>query len=184
LYASESAGFGGGFGGEELFAVGDEAFLLGGGHGEDGAGSGWEFVKGEGVGGAEFLLPFGGAEDVPAFDGDPEDAGHVGGWDDAFDFEKFGVTLRAGGVGDDRGCFVSLARGIAVQVDEGEHLAADGLVADPEDEVGSPLHGLDGVRETEEIGSDAFGVHAFPFRGTPPGWVSWPQLLSNQVFSG
>ena len=43
--------FGGGSGGEKLFAVCDEAFLPGGGHGEDGAGSGWELVEGEGVGG-------------------------------------------------------------------------------------------------------------------------------------
>src|SRR5882757_9293835 len=46
--ASVSASFGGGSGGEKFFAVGDEAFLLGGGHGEYGAGSGREFVGGEG----------------------------------------------------------------------------------------------------------------------------------------
>ena len=55
-------------------------------------------------------------------------------------------------------------------------IAAYGLVSDPEDQVGSPLHGLDGVRESEEIGSDAFGVHAVLSGGTPlplPGvfWV-------------
>ena len=166
--ALKSRSFGGVFRGEKFFAVGDEAFLPGGGQGEDGSGSGRELVEGEGVGGAELLLPFGGAEDVPAFGGDPVDAGHIGSGDDAFDFEEFGVALGAGGVGDDRACFVSLARGIAVEVDEGEHLASDGLVADPEDEVGSPLHGLDGVREAEEIGSDALGVH-LSFPGVPPG---------------
>jgi hypothetical protein len=165
-------GFGGGFGGEEFFAVGDEAFLPGGGHGEDGVGSWRELVEGEGVGGTEFLLPLGGAEDVPAFDGDPVDACHVGSGDDGLDFEEFGVTLGAGGVGDHR-----LA--VGVEVDEGEHLAADGLVADPEDEVGSPLHGFDGVREGEEIGSDSFGVHAWSFLGypLPPGGVFCTQVL-------
>jgi len=157
------------FGGEKFSAVGDEAFLLGGGHGEDCAGSGREFVEGEDVGGLEFPLPFGGAEDVPAFDGDPVDAGHVGGGDNPFDFEEFGVTLWTGGVGDDRPWFVSLVAVVTVQVDKGEHLAADGLVADPEDEVGSPLHGLDGMREGQDIGSNAFGVHAGRFPGTPSG---------------
>jgi hypothetical protein len=174
--ALKSGSFGGGFRGEKFFSVGDEAFLPGGGQGEDGSGSGRELVEGEGVGGAELLLPFGGAEDAPAFGGDPVDAGHVGSGDDAFDFEEFGVALGAGGVGDDRVCFVSLARGIAVEVDEGEHLASDGLVADPEDEVGSPLHGLDGVREAEEIGSDALGVH-LSFPGYPPRGVFWAQPI-------
>jgi hypothetical protein len=159
--------FGGGSGGEKFFAVGEEAFLPGGGHGEDGAGSGRELVEGEGVGGGELLLPFRGAEDGPAFGGDPVDAGHVGGGDDAFDFEEFGVALGARGVGDDRACFVSLTRVIAVEVDEGEHLASKGFVPDPEDEIGSPLHGFDGVREGQKIGSKAFGVHAGPFRGYP-----------------
>ena len=46
-----------------------------------------------------------------------------------------------------------------VEVEDGEHLAADGFVAGPEDEGGAPLHGFDGVREGEEIGADALGVH-------------------------
>jgi hypothetical protein len=49
LYSAESAGFGG-FSGEKFFAIGDESFLLGWGHGEYSAGSGREFVEGEGVG--------------------------------------------------------------------------------------------------------------------------------------
>ena len=77
-------------------------FCWAGGHGENGAGSGWKLVEGEGVGGEELLLPFGGAEDIPALDRDPEDAGHVGGGNDAFNFEEFGVALGPGGVGDDR----------------------------------------------------------------------------------
>jgi len=153
-------GFGGGFGGEKFSTVDDEAFLLGGRHREDGADASRELVEGEEVGGVEFLLPFGGAEDVPAFDSDPIDAGHVRSGDDAFDLEEFGVTLRAGSVGDDWTWFVSLPSIAAVEVDEGEHLASDSFVPDPEDEVGSPLHGLDGMREGEEISSDSFGVHA------------------------
>src|ERR1700730_17418692 len=84
-----------GFGGEEFSAVGDEALLLGGRQGEDGTGSGWEFVEGKGVGGGELPLPLEGAEDAPAFYGDPVDAGHVGGGNNAFYFKKFGVTLGA-----------------------------------------------------------------------------------------
>jgi hypothetical protein len=46
-----------------------------------------------------------------------------------------------------------------VEVDEGKHLSADGFVAYPEDEVVAPLTGFDGVGESEEEGSEAFGVH-------------------------
>jgi hypothetical protein len=157
-----------GFGGEEFSAVGDEALLLVRRHGEDGAGSGWEFVEGKGVGGGELPLPLEGAEDAPAFGGDPVDAGHVGGGNNALDFEKFRVTLGAGGVGDDRAWFGALGTVVAVQVDQGEHLAADGLVADPEDEVGAPLHGVHHMREGEEKSSNAFGVHDDFLRGYPP----------------
>ena len=97
-----SGSFGGGFGGEEFSAFDDEAFLLGWGEVEDGAGTGWKFVEGEGVGGAELFLPLGGAEDVPTLGCYSEDAGHVGGGDDAFDFEEFGVAFGTGGVGDHR----------------------------------------------------------------------------------
>ena len=145
----------GGSGGEELSALGDEAFLLGWGEVEDGAGAGWKFVEGEGVGGEELLLPLGGAEDVPALGCYPEDAGHVRGGDDAFDFEQVGVAFGAGGVGDDR-------FSVSLQIDQGEHFSADGFVADPEDEVGSPLHGLDGVGKGEDVGADAFGVDGVP----------------------
>src|SRR5438874_13503736 len=69
------ASFGGGFGGEKFFAVGNQAFLLGRRHGEYGASSGRKLVKGEGVSSKQFLFPFGGAEDSPAFNGDPVDAG-------------------------------------------------------------------------------------------------------------
>jgi hypothetical protein len=161
-------GFGGGFGSEKFSAVGDEALLLGGRHGEDGAGSGRELVEGEDVGGVEFLLPFGSAKDAPAFDGDPVDTSHVGSGDNAFDFQEFGVTLGAGSVGDDRLRFVSLVAFVSIQIDKGEHLSADSLVTDPKDEVGTPLHGLDGMREGEDIGSNAFGVHVVLSEGYPP----------------
>jgi hypothetical protein len=120
------------------------------------------------MGSAEFVFPLGEAKDVPAFDGNPVDAGHVGGGDDAFDFEEFGVALGAGGVGDQRAIFVSFVAVVAVEVDESEHLSADGLVADPEDEVGAPLHSLDRMGEGQDVGADAFGVDGLcPFRGPP-----------------
>jgi hypothetical protein len=157
-----------GFRGEKFFAFGDEALLLDRWQGEGGAGTRWEFVEGDGVGRAEFLFPLGEAEDAPALDGDPVDAGHVGGGDDAFDFEEFGVAFWTGGVGDHRAIFISLVAVVAVEVDESEHFSADGLVANPEDEVGSPLHGLDRVREGEDIGAYAFGVDGDrPFKGDP-----------------
>jgi len=61
-------------------------------------------------------------------------------------------VLGACGVRDD-------CPAVAVEIDKGEHLAADGLIADPEDKVGAPLHGFDDVGEGEEEGADAFGVH-------------------------
>jgi hypothetical protein len=56
-----------------------------------------------------------------------------------------------------------------VEVDEGEHFAADGFVADPEDEVGAPLHGFGYVGEGEEIGAEALGVHAWTVTGAGTG---------------
>jgi hypothetical protein len=85
------------FGGEEFFAFGDEASLLGGGQGEGGAGLWREFCEGEVVGGSELLLPVGWAEDAPALDGYPEDASDVGGGEDAFGFEELVEALGAGG---------------------------------------------------------------------------------------
>ena len=46
-----------------------------------------------------------------------------------------------------------------VEVDKREHLAADGFVAYPEDEVVAPLTGFYGVGEGEEEGSEVFDVH-------------------------
>jgi len=132
--------------------------LLGCRQGEEGFRFRREPGEGELMGEAELLLPLGGAKDAPAFDRDPEDAGHVGCGEDAFGFEEFGVALGPGGVGDDGLGFGVV--GCLVEVDEGEHFAADGLVADPEDEVGSPLHGFDGVGKGEEKGADSFDIHA------------------------
>ena len=125
----------------------------------------WQLGEGEGVGGGEFALPLGGGEDVPALGGDPVDAGHVGCGDEAFDFEEFGVAGGAGGihhegvVDDSAAVRRILRRARLVEVDEGEHLAANGFIADPEDEVRAPLHGLGHVGEGEEIGAEAFDVH-------------------------
>ena len=50
------------------------------------------------------------------------------------------------------------------EVDECEHLAADGFVTDPEDEVVAPLKGFGDVREREEEGAGSLGVHAEEYR--------------------
>jgi hypothetical protein len=147
-------------GGEELSAFGDEALALGGGQDEGGEGAGWELGEGELVGGAELGLPLGWAEDGPVAGGDPVDAGHVGCGVEAVEFDELGETLGAGGVGEDA---VGEA-GAGIEVDQGEHLAADGFVADPVDEVVAPLAGLDDVRELEEKGAEAFGVHGNEYR--------------------
>ncbi|MEO6805716.1 MAG: hypothetical protein ABI286_06510 [Edaphobacter sp.] len=47
--------------------------MPGDGQGQYGAHFWWEFVEGEGVGGAELLLPLGVAEDIPSLYGYPED---------------------------------------------------------------------------------------------------------------
>jgi Protein of unknown function (DUF3738) len=125
---------------------------VGGGQGQGGSDSCGEFRERDGVGGAELGLPLGVGEDLPVFGSDPVDAGHVGRGVEALEFEEFGVALGAGRVGDDAGA-------VCVEVDEGEHLSADGFVADPEDEVGAPLHGFDSVRKLEEEGAEALGVH-------------------------
>jgi hypothetical protein len=75
-----------------------------------------ELGEGEGVGCAEFVLPLGAAEDAPSLGGDPVDAGHVGGGEDAFGFEELGVALGAGGVGDDGADLVALGGGGGVAV--------------------------------------------------------------------
>ncbi len=90
-------------------------------------------------------------------DGDPFGAGEVGGGDDAFDFEEL---VEALGVGGEAEVGAGEAGTGVVEVDEGEHFAADGFVADPEDKVVAPLASFDGVGEGEEEGAEAFGVHA------------------------
>jgi hypothetical protein len=157
--------FGGGSCGEKFFSVGDEAFFLGGGHGQGVFCAFGKLLIGEGGGGAEEIFQFGFAENVPMFEGDPVGAGEVGSGDDAFDFEKLVEAFRIGGEGE-RGFGEAGATGV-VEVDEGEHLASDGLVGDPEDEVVAPLTCLDGVGKGEEIGANAFGVHCWSFPGYP-----------------
>ena len=60
----------------------------------------------------------------------------------------------SGEEGDDAGAAVVL-----FEPHPGEHLAADGFVADPEDK-SAELLGLDDVGEREEVRADAFDVHA------------------------
>jgi hypothetical protein len=162
--------------GEEGSAFFDEAFELGGGEGEDGAGAGWEFGGDDGVGFVEEIFEFAGGQDVPVGEGEPVGAGEVGGGDDAFGLEQL---VEALGVGGEHEVGAGEAGAGVVEVDEGEHLAADGLVGDPEDEVIAPLTCLDGVRESEEVGANAFGVHCWSFpRGVPP-----PYLAASTYFS-
>ena len=136
--------------------------MFGGGQGEGGEDFRRQLGEDEGVGGAKLALPAGGGEDVPAESGNPARTGEIRRGYEAVEFEEFGVAGGTGCVGDE---WVQLGRGThvgrvgVVEVDEGEHFAADGLVADPEDKVGAPLHGFDGVREGEEEGAETFGVH-------------------------
>ena len=145
-------------GSQEALALGNEVLALARGHGEGSPGARWKLGEDEGVGSGEFGLPFGRTEDIPAGCGDPVGPCEVGRGRDAFDLEEFGVVLGAGCVGDDS------APAVFVKVDEGEHFAANGFVSGPEDEVGSPLHGLGYMRESEEEGADAFGVHSNEYR--------------------
>ncbi len=140
------------FFGEEFsaFAYKLPAFLIR--QGEDGPGAFGQFFVDEGVGAAEFVLETAGAEDAPVHDGDPVGAGHVGGGDDALGFEQLGVAFGAGVEPEDSSACV-------VEVDEGEHFAADGFVADPEDEVVAPVHAFGCVGEGEAEGADLFVVH-------------------------
>ena len=105
-------------------------------------------------------LPLRRGEDGPACGGDPMGAGEIGGGDEAFDLEEVGEGLNADREGDD-----GVLRAGGIEVDEGEHPAADGFVADPEDEVVAELHSLDDVRESEEEGSGALDVHAGSVEG-------------------
>ena len=141
-------------------AAGDGAGLFGSGEGEGGEEFFGEFGEGEGVGGVELVAPVCGGEDFPVKGSDPVGAGEVGCGDEAFELEQFGVAGGAGSVHHE--CVVDEAAALKAwiaEVDDGEHLAADGLVADPEDEVLSPLHGFSDVGEGEEIGAEAFGIH-------------------------
>ena len=102
---------------------------------------------------AELALPLGGAECVPTFGGDPVGSGEVGCGFEVLDFDELGEALGAGGEGDD-------TVGAGGEIDEREHLAADGFVANPEDEVVAPLEGFGDVREREQEGAGVLGVHA------------------------
>ena len=124
---------------------------------EDCFGARGELGVDDGVGVAKLLAPLGVAEGLPVLGGDPVVAGGVGSGVEAVSFEEFGVALGAGGEGEEADDVIG-GSGV-VQVDEGEHLSADGFVADPEDDVVAPLSGFDGVGEGEEEGAEAFGIH-------------------------
>lgn len=107
-------------------------------------------------------------EGGPAVEGDPVDAGEVGGGAEAFAFGEVGEALGGGGEGED-------AVFIGCEIEEGEHFAADGFVADPEDEVVAPLEGFDDVGEGEEEGAGGFGVHGV--WGLPAGRMGPPRVV-------
>ena len=119
-------------------------------------GAGGELTEDDGVGFAEQVFELAGGQGVPVFEGDPVGAGEVGGGDDAFGLEELVEVL---GVDGEHEVGAGEAGAWVVEVDEGEHLAADGFVTHPEDEVVAPLAGLDGIGEGEEVGPEAFGVH-------------------------
>jgi hypothetical protein len=116
-----------------------------------------QFREDDGVCVAELGLPLGGSKGGPVFGGDPVGAGEVRCGLQALDFDELGEALGTGGEGDDT---VRAGR----EVHEGEHLATDGFVADPEDEVVAPLEGFGDVREREQEGAGSLGVHAEEYR--------------------
>jgi hypothetical protein len=72
--------------------------------------------------------------------------------------DELGVVLGGRGEGDD------LTVTDVLEVEKSEHLAADGLVADPEDEVVAPLHGLGYVGQRAKERADALDVHGNEYR--------------------
>ena len=151
--------------GEEFAALGEDALLFPVWEVEDSAGFSGEFGDRELVGVAEVLFPLRVAEGVPAAGGDPVDAGHVGGGDEAVLLQEFVEEIRPGSEGDE-------GAAVPIEVEEREHLAADGLVSDPEDKVVAPLLGFDDVREMEEEGAGSLGVHAGECSASRPGLLA------------
>jgi hypothetical protein len=151
--AAWSCGFGEGALRDQLPALADKLCAGGGGDCQHVADTLRQLGEGDRVGGAEFALPLGVAPLGPALGRDPVDARHVRRGNKTFALQQFCIALRAGAVGDD----AVLA---GVQVYEAEHFAADGLVADPEDEVVAPLLRLFDVRQLQQEGACGFGVHA------------------------
>ncbi len=139
--------------GQSLSAFPDELSLLRPGHGQNGAGLGRQLGERQIVGAAQLLLPLRGAKYSPAIGGDPLDAGEIRRGEEAVDLEQLGVALRPCRVGDHLWLTVGL-----FQPDPGEHLAADGFVADPEDKP-AKLSTLDNMGQVEQKGANAFGVH-------------------------
>ena len=140
---------------EFLSAGGDGARLLGWGKGKNATRLRGQFFEGEGVRATEMIVPFPGGEDGPPGHGDPMDAGEVGSGDAALELEQIGEGCRTGEEGEHG----LMGSGIRVESDEGEHLAADGLVAGPEDKIVAPLHRFDDVRKGEKQGANTLDVH-------------------------
>ena len=73
--------------------------------------------------------------------------------------------LGPGCVGEEQVGSAGGGVGRFVQVDEREHLATDGLVPGPVDEVRAPLHRLGDVRQCEQIRAQAFSIHGDKVQG-------------------
>ncbi len=93
-------------------------------------------------------------------------------WDDVFDFQEFCEELRSCSEGTNRLLII-------IEIQDGEHLAANGLVPDPKDQVRSPLHGLCHVWELPEVAACAFDIHGFqPFMASS---IAQKRAISSSV---
>src|SRR5581483_8501714 len=106
---------------------------------------------------ADLGLPVGRPQSIPVGRRHPVRACEVRRGIEAFALEQVRRALAASREGDD-------AVRIRRQVDQGEHLSADSLVANPEDEIVPPLQRLGHVRQREEKGPGSLGIHAEEYR--------------------
>lgn len=105
---------------------------------------------------AKVLLPGPGVEGGPLGRGDPMHAREVGCGDDAFCLEHLGEGFNPGEKRADGLAGVE----VRIEGDYGEHLAADGFVADPKDEIVAELDGFDDMRKRAEERTGGRDVHA------------------------
>jgi hypothetical protein len=124
-----------------------------------------KFLVDERVGAAEFVFDCTGPQNIPTLHGDPPGFGEIGRGDDPFRLEQLVKTLRAAMEPQDAGSG-------AVEVGHGEHFAAAVAIADPVDEVVSPIDGLGDMGKGETNSPDALVVH---------GGQCMPELVSEEA---